>query len=282
MITEHISGGHISIYSEDFKTVIVTGGNGVIGNLVCKRLLELGYSVESWDKAEPKIANIKLANYCFKKIDFNEKDKLQIEIEKVLKTNIIYEAIIFCHGIHEIGKLSSYGQTLLDEVFQVNFSANVFIISKLSKQIRKKIINISSIASLVSIPYSGLYSGSKAAFDSWLSSARFELSQIGIDVSTIIVGNINTGFNEKGRRFKVSKNNNLIDNGLISLSKRIDSNLGIKPLSVAIKTIKVLESRRNLFHNYCGKNVKIYALFERILGRNLSTNLAYKFITRKA
>ena len=71
MITEHISGGHISIYSEDFKTVIVTGGNGVIGNLVCKRLLELGYSVESWDKAEPKIANNKLANYCFKKIHFN-------------------------------------------------------------------------------------------------------------------------------------------------------------------------------------------------------------------
>jgi len=278
----HILGGLISIYGKKFKTVIVTGGNGVIGSLVCKRLLELGYSVESWDKAEPKSTDMKLTNYYFRKIDFSDKNKLEIVIKKVLKENIIYEAIIFCHGIHEIGKLSSYRQTLLDEVFQVNFSANVFIINRLSKQIRKKIINISSIASLISIPYSGLYSSSKTAFDSWLSSARFELSLSGIDISSIIVGNINTGFNEKGRRFKVSENSKLIDASLISLSKRIDSSLGIQPLSVVNKTIKVLESNRKLFQNYCGKNVKVYVLFERMVGRNLSTILAYKLITRKA
>ena len=185
------------------------------------------------------------------------------------------------HGVHEIGESWNYKQSTLDEFMQVNFHANVLIVSHLFSQIDGRIINLSSISTMIPIPYSGIYSASKAALNSWLTSVNFELNLIGVRVSNLVVGNINTGFNEKGKRFKTFKKSSLSYAHLISLSSRINSKLGVDPEAVVNKILKILRSKSSKNFYFYGRNVKLYNIVEKFLGRNRAVFLAHKYITRK-
>lgn len=281
MITEIILGGIISISTEGSKTILVTGGSGVIGKIICKKLLLSGYIVENWDLNTKKHKNFYVNNYKIVRLDFNNKNLLQKKLLNIKKKQNKYFAVIFAHGIHEIGDLWNYKQSTIDKFMQVNFQANALIISHLSKQIESRIINLSSISTLIPIPYSGIYSASKAALNSWLTSVNFELNLIGVKTSNLIVGNINTGFNEKGRRLSLFRKNTISNEYIISLSNRINSRLGIDPEVIANKILKILESRHPKNTYLYGKNVKLFNLIEKFLGSNFAIILAHKYITRK-
>lgn len=261
------------------KTILVTGGSGVVGRILCEKLLSSGYAVENWDRAAKNDDNLSSRDYKKLIINFNDKRQLQQVLHSVKNSNKKYFAIIFVHGIHELGESRNYRQSMLDEFMQVNFQANALIVSHISDHVESKIINLSSISTLIPIPYSGVYSASKAALDSWLTSTAFELSIVGINVLNLIVGNINTGFNEKGVRLRSKNRKSVSSNHLITLASKINSKSGLNPELVAKKITKLLISGGSKNYYY-GKNVRIYKLVEKLIGRNSAIIFAHKFITK--
>ena len=257
----------------------MTGGSGVVGKILCERLLSSGYAVENWDRAAKNDNYLPSRNYKKFIIDFNNKRKLQEVLHSIKNSNKKYFAIIFVHGIHELGDSQNYRQSMLDEFMQVNFQANALIVSHISDHVESKIINLSSISTLIPIPYSGIYSASKAALNSWLTSTAFELSIVGIKVVNLIVGNINTGFNEKGVRLRSKNIDSVSSNHLITLASKINSKSGVNPELVVKKIIKLLISG-NSKNYYYGKNVRIYKLVEKLIGSNYAIIFAHKFITK--
>jgi nucleoside-diphosphate-sugar epimerase len=59
------------------KTILVTGGSGVLGKILCEKLLSSGYDVENWDRAAKNDKNLSSGNYKKLIVDFNDKRKLQ-------------------------------------------------------------------------------------------------------------------------------------------------------------------------------------------------------------
>lgn len=59
---------------------------------------------------------------------------------------------------------------------------------------RGHIVNVSSIAATIAIPFQGLYSASKAALDAMTEALRHELWPYGIAVSVVAPGDFRTGF----------------------------------------------------------------------------------------
>jgi short-subunit dehydrogenase len=257
----------------------VTGGSGVVGKILCEELLSLGYKVENWDLAVNNDTKFTSRNYKKLIIDLSDKIKLLEVLNSVKKSRKKYFAIIFIHGIHELGESWNYKQSMLDEFMQVNFQANALIVSHLSKHVESKIINLSSISTLIPIPYSGIYGASKAALESWLISTSFELNILGIQVVNLVVGNINTGFNEKGVRSGSKKRSRELNKNLIGLASKINSKSGINPELVVKKIVKLLLFS-NSINYYYGKNVRIYRLVEKLIGRNFAIILAHKFVTK--
>ena len=258
---------------------MVTGGSGVVGKILCEKLLSSGYAVENWDRAAKNDDNLSSRDYKKLIINFNDKRQLQQVLHSVKNSNKKYFAIIFVHGIHELGDSWNYKQSMLDEFMQVNFQANALIVSHISDHVESKIINLSSISTLIPVPYSGIYSASKAALNSWLISTSFELNLLGIKVVNLIVGNINTGFNEKGVRFRSKNRNSISSDNLITLASKINSKSGVNPELVVKKIIKLLVSG-NSINYYYGKNVRIYKLVEKLIGSNYAVIFAHKFITK--
>jgi short-subunit dehydrogenase len=59
-------------------------------------------------------------------------------------------------------------------------------------------IFLSSVAGLITIPYSAGYCATKHAIESLAEGLRFELAPFGISVSTVNPGFYDTGFNDRG------------------------------------------------------------------------------------
>lgn len=89
----------------------------------------------------------------------------------------------------------------VDEV-KAQYETNVFgflrvireVVPVMRRQNFGTIINISSLAGLVSLPLNGVYSSSKFALESLTEALRFELSHFGICVSLVEPGSFNTNF----------------------------------------------------------------------------------------
>jgi short-subunit dehydrogenase len=56
------------------------------------------------------------------------------------------------------------------------------------------VVNVSSIAGLVPVPFQGLYSASKAALESLTEAMRMEVQPFGVRVALIEPGDFSTGF----------------------------------------------------------------------------------------
>ena len=89
-------------------------------------------------------------------------------------------------------------QQILDQ-FEINYFGQIRMIKAVTPLFRSQgsglILNTASMAGLISIPFEGHYSASKAAIIRMSESLRMELAPFGIRVVCLILGDINTSFN---------------------------------------------------------------------------------------
>ncbi len=104
-------------------------------------------------------------------------------------------------GVGESGPIVHVPLEKIENNYKVNVFGTVALIQQLApKMIAQKsgrIINVTSVAGLLSLPYLGVYSSTKHALEAISDSLRLELKPYSIFVSVIEPGPIATGFNEK-------------------------------------------------------------------------------------
>jgi short-subunit dehydrogenase len=126
--------------------------------------------------------------------------------------------------VHHFGRIDIWvnnaGHGLIDSVSQMDmaacrdlFETNLFgtisamqaVIPLMKQQSSGTIINISSVAGHVPLPYSAAYSGSKFAMNAMGKAARIELRKRNINVLTVCPGYVRTDFSAnavRGRELK--------------------------------------------------------------------------------
>ena len=154
--------------------------------------------------------------------DVTDFDDLQSKMQRVENLDIL----ILNAGI-SVGH--SKGFTPLQEfknLYDVNLFSNHAILEvllpKLVEQKRGKIVFISSLASLISMPTSKAYSSSKRALNAYAESIRYGYKKDGIKVITILPGFIKSELTDKNS-FKMPF---LLDtkDGVKRIKKAIDAN----------------------------------------------------------
>ncbi|NPA17373.1 MAG: SDR family NAD(P)-dependent oxidoreductase [Aquificae bacterium] len=88
----------------------------------------------------------------------------------------------------------------LRRLFEVNFFSVVLLTKLFLPHLKEKkgsVINVSSVAGKLYVPFMGGYCASKYALNAFSDSLRAELLNDGVHVLNLIVGRINTGFSSR-------------------------------------------------------------------------------------
>jgi 3-oxoacyl-[acyl-carrier protein] reductase len=187
------------------KTVLITGCNGGIGRVLCKKIASNGANIICCIRRRDFrfYKYIKILSKKYKRkikillFDLENEKQIARSINSLYKKNIIIDILINNAGIAGGSLIEMTTLTDLKKIFQVNFFSQIYIIQKLLKLLKKSnnpsIVNICSIAGLLNHRGTISYGSSKAALIFATKVMANEFSQYNIRVNAVAPSAVNTG-----------------------------------------------------------------------------------------
>ncbi|MGL4367907.1 MAG: oxidoreductase [Brevinemataceae bacterium] len=180
------------------KIVLVTGASSGIGKDIAQTLYKSGYIVYAVARRQDQMQDLKELGINIEKLDITSEKNIEEVVNLIVKKHGRIDVLINNAGY---GFYHSLEETSLEEGRR-QFDVNIFGLMSLTKKVipfmRKNasgtIINISSVAGKVAMPFMGWYSASKHALEALSDSLRLELSPFGINVVVIEPGRIRSEF----------------------------------------------------------------------------------------
>lgn len=169
--------------------ILITGASKGIGNAIVKELKEIG-NVYVTGRNEQALTACNAKGYCVcdLKKDINK-------LAEFITENKI-DILINNAGEYIYGAIETSSKDEINEIFQTNLLAPVFLISKAVPYMKSnkwgRIINIGSISGVMGEAYASLYSSSKAGLIGLSKALALELAEYNITVNTINPGWVET------------------------------------------------------------------------------------------
>ena len=174
------------------KVILITGTSSGFGKSIAEKLHSQGYTVIGTSRNADKI------NSPFKtmKLDINNYEMSKNLIDNIINSYGKIDILINNAGINITGPIETANMSDIKKVFDTNFFSHVNMIQKVLPNMRSNykglIINITSIAGYLGLPYWGTYCASKSSFNIIAESLNIELKKYNVDVVNISPGDYKT------------------------------------------------------------------------------------------
>lgn len=174
------------------KHVLITGAGGGMGRATAHFLASQGYRVFALDR--------RMSEACDGVIpieaDVTSESSLRSALDTVRSFTDELYAILHFAGIYLLDSLVEMKESEFRRIFDVNvhgaYLVNRTFLPLLSKGSRI-LITTSELAPLDPLPFTGIYAVTKAALDKYAYSLAMELQLLGISVSVLRAGAVDTG-----------------------------------------------------------------------------------------
>jgi len=194
------------------KSIIVTGASSGIGKATVIKLVESGYQVFGLARRYDSLTSIysdlassienKENQYVAMQCDITKPERFDDIIKDIsskAQGNTIY-GLVNNAGYVEPGAIEDITIQDIRKQFEINFFGLVELTKKvlpfmMLDNSQGRIVNISSVSGLISLPLIGAYSASKYALEALTDALRMELWNTNIKVITINPGFVNTNIN---------------------------------------------------------------------------------------
>ncbi len=182
------------------KVILITGASGGLGKILVRRLLGKNIiyaSARNPDEIE-RGKNIKPI-----KLDIASERDCKEAVEKIVKSEGRVDVLINNAGYGLAGPATDFSSEDFLKILNTNavgaFRLIKRVVPYMKKQKSGKIINITSLNGLISLPNFGLYSASKHGLDALGVALHYELLPYGIWVTNLAPGAIASEEGEGGR-----------------------------------------------------------------------------------
>lgn len=186
-------------YPDVPRIACVTGCSSGIGLATAKLLRTNGWTVYPTARSTADLEMLRTEGFDPIELDVANPESCAHAAEALLaRTHGVLGALVNNAGFAQPGAVEDLTRDALRRQFEVNvFGLQDFTNRLLPTMLTQKagrIVNISSVVGLVSLPFLGAYSASKFAVEALTDSMRMELQQTGVHVSLIEPGPIITQF----------------------------------------------------------------------------------------
>ena len=175
------------------RVAVITGGSSGIGLCTAQALAQKGLTVYELSRHERTHADIVHIT-----ADVTDEASLVRAAEQIWQREGRVDILVNNAGFGISGAVEFTDTEEAKKQFDVNFfgmvRTNHAFLPYLRKQGFGRIVNISSVAAPIAIPFQSYYSAAKAAIDSYTLSLQNELRPYGITVCAVRPGDIKTGF----------------------------------------------------------------------------------------
>ncbi len=173
------------------KIALVTGASSGLGEALATSLAQKGYIVYGTSRKVGDETRFRLLT-----MDVQSEESVNAAVQQIIAEQGHIDVLINNAGVGIAGPLEVMSVESIQQAFDTNvfglIRATQAVLPHMRQAQSGKIINISSIASEVALPYRAVYSSTKAAVDRITEALRLEVGRFGIQVSAIQCGDIQT------------------------------------------------------------------------------------------
>ena len=241
--------------------VLITGATSGIGRATAELLSQKGYRVYGTARhiqAQPE-------GYTLLTMDVRDKVSVTEAVETILTQAGHIDVLINNAGVGITGAIEETPIEALENAFQTNVFGAIRVIQAVLPHMRAqqkgKVINITSVAAYMGLPFRGGYSASKGALQLLSESLRMETEQFGITFCTLAPGDVATDI--ASRRFhtpalKGSPYKQYAE-ALPLMNTDVDNGLPAQDLALTIYTL--LQKKHPKVHYIKGKVLERLSVF---------------------
>ena len=250
------------------KVVLITGGSSGIGKSVGEYLTLNGFIVYGTSRNPENYENSK---FPILELDVKKVETIQETVKTIIDKEGKLDVLINNAGAGITGAIEEIPEAEVKANFETNFFGPINVIKAVLPHMRKQqvglIINITSIAGYMGLPYRGIYSASKGALELVTEAFRMELKSFNVKMTNIAPGDFAT--NIAAGRYHAP----LLDNSpykkpygdtLNLMNAHVDS--GSNPNMMAKAVLKIINTKNPKVHYKVGEFMQKFSIvLKRIL-----------------
>lgn len=175
------------------NVVLITGASSGIGKSIGEYLAKFNYKVYGTSRY-PK--HDELNGIHFLQLDVTQPESVKTAIETLLSKEGKIDFLINNAGVGITGPLEEVPELEQKKIFETNYFGPLRVINAVLPHMRARtsgfIINITSIAGHMGLPFRGFYSATKGALELTTEAYRMELKAFGIQMCNVAPGDFAT------------------------------------------------------------------------------------------
>lgn len=250
------------------KVVLITGGSSGIGKSIGEYLTDKGFIVYGTSRFPEKYSSSK---FPIIKLDVTLSTSINECVSELISKTGQIDVLVNNAGVGITGPLEEIPMEEMKRNFETNLFGPINMINAVLPYMRKQksgqILNITSIAGYMGLPFRGIYSASKGALELITESYRMELKLFGITMSNVAPGDFATNIAAGRYHAPVLENSPYklpYGTTLNMMDSHVDS--GKNPLLMAEVIHKIITSKKPKIHYKVGAFLqKFSVVLKRIL-----------------
>ncbi len=251
------------------KVVLVTGGSSGIGKSICLYLHERGYIVYGTSRNPERYAQA--VPFKLIALDVLNEHTITPALKQIVDAEGKLDVLINNAGIGMLGSIEDSTAEEAKEIFETNVYGILRTCQAVLPHMRERkaglIINISSIAGYMGLPYRGIYSATKASVHMITEAMRMELKPYGVKACVVDPGDFATNISDNRRVAHAGRSGSIYTQEINRIEAMINAEVAHSsdPVLMGKAIVKIIESKNPDINYLVGKPMQKLSILVRRL-----------------
>ena len=250
------------------KVVLITGGSSGIGKSIGEFLHQKGFIVYGTSRNPEKVLN---SIFPLVALDVRDVESIHLAVAQIIQTTGRLDVVINNAGVGITGPLEEIPMEEIKNNFDTNFFGPIAVMKAVLPQMRQQksglIVNVTSIAGYMGLPYRSVYSASKGALELITEALRMEVKSFGIQITNVAPGDFATNI-AAGRFHAPIIQGSDYERAYGSILKTMDAHVdsGSNPNEMAEAVFQIIQDNNPRIHYKVGAFMQKFSIvLKRIL-----------------